>query len=66
MRNCLIGNTSLPNAMVCRNSGFTVSKVPKALTMVRAETTQQMVLILCPFKYSTSFTGTEKSSLGIR
>ena len=64
--NCFMGNTSLPKATVCRYFGFTSSKVPNALIMVRAETTQQTVLILCWLRYSTNAVGMEKRFLGIR
>ena len=63
--NCFMGNTSLAKATVRRYLGFTFRKVPKEEIMVRAETTQQTVLIRYSFRNSTSFTGNMNSCRGI-
>ena len=45
-----MGKTSLPKATVCRYSGTFFSSTLKPEIMVRADTTQHTVLILCSFR----------------
>ena len=61
-----MGKTSLPKATVRRYRGFTCWRAPRPETMVMADTTQQMVLMRWSLRYSTSFTGSMNSCLGMR